>query len=78
MSKFLCWRNTSRQTFEQSVVSHKSFTVEETAVILSLVDVYSSCFDWAAFQLLRIGDGKYTFVFQLVGGCFKTIKVWVK
>lgn len=78
MSKFLCWRNSSRLSFEESVVAHKSFTIEEVAVILSLVNVYMKCFDWAAFQLLRIGDGKYTFVFQLVAGCHKTIKVWVK
>ena len=78
MPKFLCWRNNSRLSFEQSVISHKSFTVEEVAVILSLVDLYSSAFDWAAFKLLKIGDEKYTFVFQLVGGIHKIIKVWVK
>lgn len=78
MSKFLCWRSNSRLTFEESVIAHKAFTVEEVAVILSLVEVYSSCFNWAAFQLLRIGDEKYTFIFQLVGGIHKTIKVWVK
>lgn len=78
MSKFLCWRSDSRLTFEESVISHKSFTVEEVAVILSLVEVYSSCFNWAAFQLLRIGDEKYNFTFQLVGGVHKTIKIEVK
>lgn len=78
MSKFLCWRSNSRLTFEESVVAHKAFTVEEVAVILSLVEVYSSCFNWAAFQLLRIGDEKYTFIFQLVGGVHKTIRVSVK
>lgn len=78
MSKFLCWRDTLGYSFEQSVVSHKSFTVEEVAVILSIAEVYSSAFDWAAFQLLRIGDDKYTFIFQLVAGVHKTIKVWVK
>lgn len=78
MSKFLCWRDSLGYSFEKAVVSHKAFTVEETAVILSLVQVYSAAFDWAAFQLLRIGDEKYTFIFQLVGGYHKTIKVIVK
>lgn len=77
MSKFLCWRSTSRVDFESAVVSHKAFTVEEVAVILTIVRVYMNCFDWAAFELLRIGDDKYTIIFQRVREC-DTIKISVK
>lgn len=76
-SKFLCWRSYSRLTFEECVVSHKSLTVEEVAVILSIYQVYAACFDWAAFQLLRIGDGKYTFIFQRLANGVNTVKVTV-
>lgn len=75
--RFLVWRDNSRLSFEQAVISHKSFTVEEVAVILYVYNVYSACFDWATFQLLRIGDAKYTFTFQSVAGCFNSIKVEV-
>lgn len=77
MSRFLCWRSNYRQSFEEAILSHKSFTIEEVAVIMSIYDVYSSCFDWAAFQLLRIGDGKYTFIFQRMVNGVNTIKVTI-
>lgn len=77
MAKFLIWRDNRRCTFEQAVCSHKAFSVEEVAVILSIYNVYSSCFDWAAFQLLRIGDEKYTFIFQSTCG-HNSIKVSVR
>lgn len=76
-SRFLCWRSNTRLTFEECVVTHGSFTIEEVAVILSIYSVYSSCFDWAAFQLLRIGDGKYTFIFQRMPNGVNTIKITV-
>lgn len=56
-------------------MAHKSFTIEEVAVIFSIYQVYASCFDWAAFQLLRIGDGKYTFIFQRIANGVKTVKI---
>lgn len=77
MSRFLCWRSNSRLSFEESVVAHKSFTIEEVAVIMSIYHVYSSCFDWASFQLLRIGDRKYKFIFQLFPNGVKTVKICV-
>lgn len=76
-NKFLCWRSNSRLSFEECVIAHKSFTIEEVAVILSLYSVYSSCFDWAAFQLLRIGDEKYTFIFQRIPNGVNTVKITV-
>lgn len=75
--KFLCWRSNTRMSFEDAIVSHKSFTVEEVAIILSICQVYASCFDWAAFQLLRIGDGKYTFIFQRMPNGVNTIKITI-
>lgn len=77
MTRFLCWRSNYRQSFEEAILSHKSFTIEEVAVIMSIYHVYSSCFDWAAFQQLRIGDGKYTFIFQRMVNGVNTIKVTI-
>lgn len=76
-SKFLCWRSNSRLTLEKCVVAHGAFTVEEVAIILSICQVYSSCFDWAAFQLLRIGDEKYTFIFQRLPNGVDSIKITI-
>ena len=77
MSRFVCWRSNYRQSFEEAILSHKSFTIEEVAVIMSIYGVYSSCFDWAAFQLLRIGDGKYTFIFQRMVNGINTVKITI-
>lgn len=77
MKKFCVWRSNMRLSVEDVVTSHKSFTVEEVAVILSIIGVYKRCFDWAAFELLRIGDHKYRIVFQRVTLDLCTIKIEV-
>ena len=73
--RFVCWRSSYAFTFEELVNKHNSFTEDEKCLIIGLVKMYLGAFDWAGFQLLRIGDSKITIVLQKDPSGLKTIKV---
>lgn len=54
---------------------HSSFTEDEKCLVIGLVNMYLSAFDWAGFQLLRIGDSKITIILQKDPSGLKTIKI---
>jgi hypothetical protein len=73
--RFVCWRSSYSVSFEDCVNEHSTFSDDEKCLIIGLVNMYLSAFDWAGFQLLRIGDSKITIILQKDPSGLKTIKV---
>lgn len=73
--RFICWRSNYRTSLEDLVNNHSLLEDYERRNILFLVSLYAHVFDYSSFQLLRIGDDKYCFIFQLTPDGVRTIKI---